>query len=109
MVDSLADDLASKGIGEGDRVVLWSPSGIRTPIYLFALWKLGAIVVPFDKDMNPQAASAIIESVEPRVVILGFDQCPAWAPADAINWWEPTARNGAPASTWKVPREELAA
>jgi long-chain acyl-CoA synthetase len=109
LVDGLADELASTGIGEGDRVVLWSPTGIRTPIYLFAIWKLGGIVVPFDKDMNPQAAGAIIESVEPRKVILGFDQRPSWAPAEAIGWWEPTPRAGAPASVWTAPREELAA
>jgi long-chain acyl-CoA synthetase len=106
-VDGVAEDLRAKGIKEGDRVVLWTPSGIRTPIYLFAAWKLGAIVVPFDKDMNPQAATAILESVEPRAVIFGFDQRPAWAPADAVEWWEPHA--AASTADWQRPREELAA
>src|SRR5882762_6453170 len=69
-VDGLAADLAERGVGNGDRVVLWAPSGLRTPTYLFALWKLGAIVVPFDRDMNPQAATAILTAVEPRLVIV---------------------------------------
>src|SRR3981081_3269616 len=67
-VDGLAADLAERGILAGDRVVLWSPSGLRTPVYLFALWKLGAIVVPFDRDMNPQAATAILAAGGPRPV-----------------------------------------
>src|SRR3982074_1064750 len=88
-VDGLAADLPARGIQAGDRVVLWSPSGLRTPVYLFALWKLGAIVVPFDRDMNPQAATAILEAVEPRYVILGYNQHPARAPDDAVEWWQP--------------------
>jgi long-chain acyl-CoA synthetase len=106
LVDGVAEELVRKGVHAGDRVVLWSPSGLRTPVYLFALWQLGAIVVPFDKDMNPQAATSIISSVEPKLVIFGFDQRPAWAPSEAIQWWEP--RPTAP-HVRNVPQEELAA
>jgi acyl-CoA synthetase (AMP-forming)/AMP-acid ligase II len=77
-VDGLAEQLTERGVRGGDRVVLWLPSGLATPVYLFALWKLGAIAVPFDRDMNPQAAAAIIRSVEPRLVILGNGQQPTW-------------------------------
>src|SRR3982074_1757079 len=80
-VDGLAADLAERGILAGDRVGLWPASGLRPPVYLFALWKLGAIVVPFDRDMNPQAATAILAAVEPRLVIVGYEQRPRWAPA----------------------------
>ncbi len=118
LIDGAANDLAARGVTCGDRVVLWTPSGIRTPVFLFAIWKLGAIVVPFDKDMNPQAATAILASVEPRLTILGFDQRPAWAPEDAVEWWESSpsvpaaerARSGGEAhSPWTPPGEELAA
>src|ERR1700716_1802510 len=64
--DGLAADRARRGVQAGDRVVLWSRSGLRTPTYLFALWKLGAVVVPFDRETNPQAATAILGSVTPR-------------------------------------------
>jgi long-chain acyl-CoA synthetase len=108
LVDGVAQELHHIGVREGDRVVVWSPSGIRTPVFLFALWKLGAIVVPFDKDMNPQAATTIIRSVQPRLVLFGFDQRPDWAPPDAVEWWEPR-----PAATSSTPTttgtEELAA
>ena len=94
-VDGLAADLAERGIGNGDRVVLWAPSGLRTPTYLFALWKLGAIVVPFDRDMNAQAATAILAAVEPRCVILGFDQRPAGRPPTPSNGGSPAPRTAA--------------
>ncbi len=109
LVDALAADLSDKGVSAGDRVVLWTPSGIRTPIYLFAIWKLGAVVVPFDRDMNPQAATAMLAAVEPRCVILGFDQRPAWAPNDAIQWFEPAPRPNTAITRWTTPDEELAA
>ncbi len=106
-VDGLAQQLAERGVASGDRVVLWTPSGLRTPVYLFALWKLGAISVPFDRDMNPNAAQAIMQSVEPRVVLLGYEQHPSWAPASAVEWWEPKATPSA--DPWQPPDEELAA
>ncbi len=108
-VDGLAADLAERGVQAGDRVVLWSPSGLRTPTYLFALWKLGAVVVPFDRDMNPQAATAILAAVEPRCVIVGYEQRPNWAPAEGtFEWWAPTPRH-TPGASWQPPVESLAA
>ena len=106
LVDGAAEDLRARGVVAGDRVVVWSPSGIRTPVFLFAIWKLGGIAVPFDKDMNPQAAAAILRSVEPRLVLFGFDSRPTWAPPDALPWWEPRP---APQASWRMPEEELAA
>ena len=38
LVDGVAEDLRVRGVCAGDRIVLWSPSGIRTPVYLFAIW-----------------------------------------------------------------------
>ena len=49
LVDRLAEELAALGVTEGDRVVHWLPNHWRTPVYLFATWKLGAVVVPFDQ------------------------------------------------------------
>ena len=107
-VDGLAAELSERGVKAGDRVVLWMPSGLRMPAYLFALWKLGAIAVPFDRDMNPQAATAILASVEPRCVILGFEQPPAWPAGEtAVDWWEPRPRHTA--EEWQAPDEDLAA
>lgn len=112
LVDHLADELAAQHrIRSGDRVVLWLPNHWRTPVYLFALWKLGAIVVPFDREMNPEAATSIIASVRPRLVLVGYPERPAWARQHAVvDWWEPqpSTRNDQ-ATAWLRPTEELAA
>jgi long-chain acyl-CoA synthetase len=100
LVDRLAEELAARGVREGDRVVLWLPSHWRTPVYLFALWKLGAIVVPFDREMNPVAAARILTLVEPRRVIVGYDERPSWAADTAItDWWEPGSVAAAPGAS----------
>src|SRR5262245_8562257 len=71
LVDRLASELADLGISAGDRVVLWLPSHWRTPVYFFALWKLGAVVVPFDREMNPEAGAKILAAIAPRRVLVG--------------------------------------
>src|ERR1035437_5703810 len=81
LVDRLAEELTSRGVWESDRVVLWVPNHWQTPIYLFALWKLGAIAVPFDREMNPDAAMTIVASVAPRLVVVGYPDRPSWLPA----------------------------
>jgi long-chain acyl-CoA synthetase len=109
LVDRLASELSAEGIGEGDRVVLWVPNQWRTPIYLFALWKLGAVVVPFDREMNPDAGIRVLRSVEARCTLVGYDERPTWArDGNVVEWWEPGTRGGRPASEWIRPSEELA-
>lgn len=76
--------------------MVWVPNSWRTPVYLFALWKLGAIVVPFDREMNPESVERILSSVNARGVIAGYDERPVWAKvADVIDWWEPHSNAGA--------------
>jgi long-chain acyl-CoA synthetase len=112
LVDRLAVELGGLGVQEGDRVITWLPSGWQTPIYLFALWKLGAIVVPFDREMNQDAAARIVERVEPRLIVVDGAEPPPWAPDDlTVTWWEPgTKAPQAPIPAgWTRPSEQLAA
>ena len=110
LVDALAAELAGLGVRSGDRVVLWVPNHWRTPIYLFALWKLGAIVVPFDREMNPEAGASILQAVEPRCIIGGYEESPAWAARESVlAWWDPGARGGQPTVDRAPPTEEVAA
>ncbi len=109
LVDRLAEELAAKGVRAGDRVVVWLPNHWRTPVYLFALWKLGAIVVPFDREMNPDAGSLILNSVEPRVTLAGYGERPAWAKSgNVVEWWEPGSEVQQASGSWSPPDEELA-
>jgi long-chain acyl-CoA synthetase len=113
LTDSLACQLAARGIRAGDRVVVWLPNQWRTPAYLFALWKLGAVVVPFDREMNSESASRIIDSVRARCVLVGYDERPAWTEAvELTEWWEPAVigaeRRALQEPAWSPPGEELA-
>src|SRR3954447_10025703 len=132
LVDRLAVELNQLGVGNGDRVITWLPSSWQTPIYLFACWKLGAIVVPFDREMNQDAAARIVERVEPKLIVVDGAEPPSWAPDElTVQWWElgtkapppagamqlgamnraPTgAEMGSPGGGgWTRPSEELAA
>src|SRR5262249_40428970 len=94
-IDILADELAARGVGDGDRVITWLPSSWQTPVYLLACWKLGAIVVPFDREMNQDAAARIVERVEPKLIVVDGAEPPAWAPDDiTVTWWEPGDHGG---------------
>ena len=112
LTNMLADELADSGIRAGDRVVLWLPNGWRTPVYLFALWKLGAIAVPFDREMNPEAAARIIQRIDPRCTLIGYPERPSWTShAQLLEWWNPGTRSTRPVSnvSWTAPDEQLAA
>jgi hypothetical protein len=72
LVDRLALELSSRGVTDGDRVILWLPNHWKTPVYLFALWKLGAIAIPFDRETNPEAATNIVSVLTKVVLIVQF-------------------------------------
>src|SRR5207237_7533814 len=110
LVDRLAEELTARGVRAGDRVVVWLPNHWRTPVYFFALWKLGAVVVPFDREMNPDAGAVILSAVKPRLVLAGFSERPPWAKGvQVVEWWEPGSEmSSAVASAWSKPEEELA-
>jgi long-chain acyl-CoA synthetase len=94
-VEALARDLHARGVTEGGRVVLWVPNGWRTPALFAAIWRLGAIAVPFDREMNVEAARAILQRVRPALVITGYSQRPPWTAASATEeWWEPGSGSG---------------
>jgi long-chain acyl-CoA synthetase len=111
MVDRLAEDLAERGVRAGDRVVLWVPNQWRTPIYFFALWKLGAVIVPFDRETNPEAGARILVAVEPRCILVGYGERPAWAAGrEVVEWWLPAEGAASTSSAeWSRPAETLAA
>lgn len=110
-VDRAALELAAAGVAEGSRVVVWAPNHWRTVAFMFGLWKLGAVVVPFDREMSAEAGRRIIAAVEPAMVLRGYGEAPGWAEgASVTEWWEPGSRTpaDAPVGPWTRPSEELA-
>jgi long-chain acyl-CoA synthetase len=107
-VDALADRLKASGVSEGDRVVLWVPSKWWAPVYYFGVWKVGGIVVPFDREMNADAARRIVDLVEPNLIIVGYGEHPSWATdLQVTEWWEPSEETEG-TSEFSLPGEELA-
>ena len=114
LTDRLALDLARRGVGPGDRVVLWAPGHWRTPVYCFAIWRLGGIVVPFDREMNPGAGRASWRRCSPAWSSPATTSAPPGPPS--LPPPSPSPGGGTAAlppapegRAWEPPAEELAA
>lgn len=73
-VDRLSDRLAAalreRGIQSGDRVLLILPNCIEFVISMFAVWKIGAILVPESPAIRPASLLHVIEDAKPAGMIL---------------------------------------
>ncbi|MGB8366717.1 MAG: AMP-binding protein [Rhizomicrobium sp.] len=76
----LARALAQLGVGKDDRVAVVLPTGPRHQITCFALWKLGALVMPMPPKLADQELKHLAEKGDPKLVI-GVD--PARLPGRA--------------------------
>jgi bile acid-coenzyme A ligase len=65
----LARAYARLGVVEGDFVTIALPNGIEFVQSLFACWKLGAIPQPVSPRLPRQERDAIIELVDPRLIV----------------------------------------
>lgn len=67
--NSLARTLAAKGIGQDDKVVVLLPTGPQHQITCFALWKLGATVVPLPPKLVDRELDHLVGLANPKLVI----------------------------------------
>jgi long-chain acyl-CoA synthetase len=63
--------LRAGGVQRGDRLLTWSPSTPELPAAYVGAMRVGAIVVPLDLRMAPEAIARIAARAEPRLVALG--------------------------------------
>ncbi len=72
-MDVLSDRLAARllacGIQPGDRVILGLPNSSEFFIVCFAIWKVGAIVIPLDTAIRPTQLQDIIGRTEPTALV----------------------------------------
>lgn len=68
-VNRLASSLASLGITQGDKVVLYMPNTKEFVYAYFAVLRLGAIIVPVNARLTAQEVQYIIEHSEAKAVI----------------------------------------
>ena len=67
--DRLANALADRGIGCGDRVALTMPNGIELVEAMAAILKLGALIVPLSTRLTAQEIAYILGNCEPGAVL----------------------------------------
>lgn len=70
--DRLANSLASAGVRFGDRVALLLENSEEWIELLFAVAKLGAVIVPIDPSLTPDEVSFILTDSGPRVAFTSY-------------------------------------
>ncbi|MFK5582039.1 alpha/beta fold hydrolase [Serinicoccus sp. LYQ131] len=68
-VDDVARGLAARGVRPGDRVAVLVPPGIDLTTVVYAVWRLGAVVVVADAGLGLGRLGAALRSAGPRHVI----------------------------------------
>ncbi|MGD8148882.1 alpha/beta fold hydrolase [Ornithinimicrobium sp. Y1694] len=68
-VDAVARGLSLRGIRPGDRVAVMVPPGIELTTLVYALWRLGAVVVIADAGLGLRRLGAALRSAGPRHII----------------------------------------
>ncbi|MCW0216024.1 MAG: amino acid adenylation domain-containing protein [Pseudonocardia sp.] len=85
-VDRLARLLVARGAGPGQAVALALPRRIETVVALFAVLRTGAAYLPLDLDHPADRLRAMLDDVEPAVVLAtvdGLDRFPGAVAVDA--------------------------
>lgn len=73
-VDRLARGFLAAGVGSGDRIALMAPNSLQWTVIDFALWSVGAVVVPVPSGASGGAARWILsDSGAVAVVVHGQD------------------------------------
>lgn len=69
LVDRAAARLADLGVVPGERVALVSPTTPASVVVSFAVWRLGAVLVPLDPTMSTDELTGRLRSTAPGVVV----------------------------------------
>jgi benzoate-CoA ligase family protein len=118
-VDDLATGyaalLSSRGVGRGDRVLVFMPDGAGFVGALFGAWRLGAVVIMLNPGLTTGATKAIIDSSRAAAAVVGEDYLegylgagPDWHPelVEVERGFMPTV--GAPVETEATRPEDPA-
>ena len=66
----VANFLAGRGVGPGDRVGLLSEESLEKLIIWLGIWRLGAAVCPLNVEMNAAHVGEILANIEPRLTFV---------------------------------------
>jgi long-chain acyl-CoA synthetase len=69
-VFQVAVELEVRGVGAGDRVLLWGENGTDWVAAFYAILLRGAIVVPLDRQSAPDFVARVLAQVTPRLALV---------------------------------------
>ena len=78
-VNCLANGLAARGLGVGDRIALYLPNGIEVVQLLYAAFSLGAVAVPVTTRLTVRELAQFCEDSEAKILAHHADQGAALA------------------------------
>jgi long-chain acyl-CoA synthetase len=90
--------LRERGIGQGDRVILWAPNSPWWVAAFFGLERVGAVCVPLDIRSSPDFVQNVVAQAEPKFALLSGFTGNAWEQPIPACTLEDMAR-GLPSST----------
>ena len=97
--------LGERGVGQGDRVVLWGPNQPAWAGAYFGCLLAGAVLVPLDARTAPDFVAKVVEKTRPRLQLVGPTQEPSpTAPAVRFADLPPLDRSLPP--SLPVPTED---
>ncbi|OAA54910.1 AMP-dependent synthetase/ligase [Cordyceps fumosorosea ARSEF 2679] len=76
----LASSLASLGVVKGDRVAVSLGNGVEFAALTYALFKLGAVLVPLNPSFNAQQVTAALRHLAVEVLVIGAVADTAYRP-----------------------------
>ncbi|MFI9507338.1 class I adenylate-forming enzyme family protein [Nocardia sp. NPDC052566] len=86
LTDQVAARFHSVGIGPGDIVLAGLPNSPAFLAVLHATWSLGAVCAPMNPLLTQREARAIIDLVQPRMIVATADLAPGEV---AVRWADP--------------------
>src|ERR1051326_1481606 len=79
-----ADELKSRGIDKGDRVLLWGPNCAEWVAAFFGCALQGAVAVPMDRIAAHDFVNRVVQQVEPALAVCSAELKQAVAPLPVI-------------------------
>ncbi len=72
-LDQIATDIAAglkrRGIREGSKVMLLSDESLEKLLIWFGVWRLGAVICPFNAEINEKQMIALTAALDPALII----------------------------------------
>ena len=69
IIDAIADSLSGRGIQKGDRIGLCMPNAVAYPLFCYACWRQGIIVVGMTALYAEPMLRILIEESEPKLIV----------------------------------------